>query len=140
VSRRVAPLIVAATLSSVAVAAVILPSAPAFATISGPHTLTVSCNGTYIATGVKVNHKTTGTFKITQNSSAPTSSTVTWAVSDAGNSLSTKVVSDGTTATWTSVLPSGYTVKAYRNGKANCNGILPGDGNYTWNYKVEYNG
>lgn len=110
------------------------------ATIRGPQTLTVSCDGWSIATGVRVVFGSNGTYKITQNSTNPTSQSVTWAVSDNGNSLGTQIVSNGGTVSWSSVLKSGYTTKVYRNGAANCNGIGFGHGNYAWDYTVTYPG
>lgn len=68
------------------------------------------------------------------------SNTNTWAVSDQGNSLSVKTVSDGTSVSWTNVIKSGYTTKAYKTQAANCNGIGFGHGNYDWNYTVRYPG
>ena len=41
-------------------------------------------------------------------------------------------------ATWSGVLPSTYTAKMLRSTSANCNGILPGKGNYSLTYTVYY--
>jgi hypothetical protein len=118
----------------------VVAAAPVAAATKGPQTTDVSCDGVTIKSGVSVSHVRTGTLSIKQNSTSPTSSTKTWAVSANGNSLSTKTVSNGGTASWTSVLPSTYTVRAFRSTNANCNGILPGAGNYSWNYTVTYQG
>lgn len=119
---------------------------PAGAATRGPQVLTVSCDGVTISTGVRVVFGSNGTYKIRQNSTNPSvvdgipSNTNTWAVSDQGNSLSVKTVSDGTTVSWTNVIKSGYTTKAYKTQAANCNGIGFGHGNYDWNYTVTYPG
>ncbi len=112
--------------------------APAGAASSTQAT-SVSCDGVTIKTGITVTHDPSGTFKIRQNSSSPKSSTKTWARSSNGNDLSVKTVGDNGTATWTGVLASNYTIKAFRSGSANCNGWWPGHGNYTWNYTVIHN-
>jgi hypothetical protein len=131
-----------ATKAAVALTAVgvFVVADPAFATIKGPQTTTVSCNAVTIKTGVKVNHRLRGTFSIKQVRTSPTSRTKTWAVSATGNSLSAKTIGNGGTAKWTQVLPSRYTVKALRAAKSNCNGVLPGHGNYNWTYTVTYRG
>jgi hypothetical protein len=110
------------------------------ATISGPHSLTVSCNSTKPKTGVKVVQRNTGTFKVRQNSSTHSSKSVVWAVSSAGNSLPTRTISTGQTATWTNVLHTTYTIHVHRSGTLDCNGLGLQDGNYNWNYTVTYNG
>lgn len=111
---------------------------PAYAPTS-TNNMAVACDGTTIKTGVTVAHDPSGTFKIKQNSANPASSTWVSARSANGNDLSFKFVSNGLTATWTSVIANSYTVRAYRSGSYQCNGILPGYGNYTLNYTVTYN-
>lgn len=111
---------------------------PALA-LTSTNNMAVACDGVTIKSGVTVFHDPSGTFKIKQNSATPTSSTYVFARSDNGNDLSHKLVSNGTEAVWTSVIANNYTVKAYRNGGYQCNGILPGWGNYTLNYTVTYN-
>lgn len=111
---------------------------PCRAANKGPQTLTVSCDGVTIKSGVSVNQGSTGAYKITQNSTSPTSNSKTWAVSAQGNSLPTKTVGNGGTVSWSSVLPSTYTTKVFRSGAANCNGVGLGHGNYAWNYTVIY--
>jgi plastocyanin len=138
------PLLVLSGLAAALVA--VISMLPAGATTKGPQVLTVSCDGVSIATGVRVVFGSNGTYKIRQNSTNPSvvdgipSDTRTWAVSDNGNSLSVKTVSDGTTVSWTNVIKSGYTTKAYKAQAANCNGIGFGHGNYDWNYTVTYPG
>lgn len=105
---------------------------------STTQTTSVSCDGVTIKSGVTVHHDPSGTFKIKQNSTSPTSSTKTYARSSNGNDLSIKTISDGQTATWTGVIANDYTVKAFRSTASNCNGWLPGHGNYSWNYTVTY--
>jgi hypothetical protein len=128
------------TLSIGFVGVIILAGGNALATIRGPLDLTVSCDGITIQTGTTVNQNTTGNYKVRQNTTSPTSSSHVWAVSAQGNSLPHQTISNGDTAIWSSVLPSSYTTKVYRNGAANCNGIGFGHGNYTWNYTVTYQG
>jgi len=89
--------------------------------------------------GITVTHSY-GTFKITQNSTSPTSSTKTWARSQNMNDLPIRTISNGGTASWSSVLTGTYTVKALRSTASNCNGAWPGHGNYSWNYTVTFNG
>lgn len=89
---------------------------------------------------MSVSHRSSGAFSIKQNSSNPKSSTKVTARSSNGNDLPLKTIGNGSTASWTSVLPSTYTVRAMRSGSSNCNGFLPGHGNYTWNYTVTYRG
>lgn len=135
------PLVVLVALASLVALALVVPAGAA---IRGPQTLTVSCDGVTISTGVRVVFGSNGTYKIRQNSTNPSvvdgipSNTNTWAVSDQLNSLSVKTVSDGTTVSWTNVIKSGYTTKAYKTRAANCNGIGFGHGNYDWNYTVTY--
>lgn len=123
----------------VAMLALVMSSVPAWADhqIHGPQSTEVSCDGVTIKTGITVNQGSTGGFRIVQNSSDPDSSTRTWAVSGQGNSLPVKTANEGSPAIWTSVLSGNYTVKAFRNGQSNCNGIGFGDGNYVWNYTVK---
>jgi len=111
---------------------------PAYAPTS-TNTMTVSCDGVTIKEGVVVTHDPAGTFKIKQNSTVPTSSSWVTARSEFNNELGFKLVSDGTTQTWTGVKVGTYTVRAHRSGSSNCNGWLPGHGNYTLNYTVTYN-
>lgn len=129
-----------ATALAVAGSFLALAAIPANATIRGPQTTTVSCNDTILKTAVTVAQNHTGKFQIKQNSSSPNSTTVVWAVSATGHSLPARTIGNGQTATWTSVLPSHYTVHAHRKTSSNCNGFLPGDGNYNWTYTVNYQG
>src|SRR5581483_7089 len=94
------PLLVLVGLASLATLAGVVPASAA---TRGPQVLTVSCDGVTISTGVRVVFGSNGTYKVRQNSTNPSivdgipSNTNTWAVSDNGNSLSVKTVSDGTT-------------------------------------------
>jgi len=116
----------------------LLFATPAFAPTS-TNNMAVACDGVTIKSGVTVAHDPSGTFKIKQNSADPASSTWVSGRSANGNDLSFQLVSNGVTATWTSVIANNYTVRAYRNGGFQCNGGLPGWGNYTLNYTVTYN-
>jgi len=96
--------------------------------------MAVACDGVTIKSGASRSHNG-GTLTIKQNSAELGSSTYVSARSGNGYDLSFKLVHDGTTATWTGVIAnSSYTVRAYRDGSYQCNGILPGYGNYTLNY------
>lgn len=99
----------------------------------------VSCDGVTIKYGVTVNHHPGGTFRITQNSTNPTSVSRTWATSAYDNDLPIRNIANLETATWTNVIASNYTVKVFRDGSSNCNGWRPGLGNYWWNYTVDFN-
>jgi hypothetical protein len=135
VRRRIVwPAMVLAFGGSLLVAAAL----PANATIKGPQQLTVSCNSTIPKAGVAVTQAHTSTFKIKQNSSSPAGTSTVWAVTSTGHSLPTRRISNGQTATWTSVLPGRYTVHVHRTTSQNCNGVLLGDGNYQWGYTVTY--
>lgn len=120
-----------ATLSGVALAL------PASATIRTQST-EISCDAVTIKNGISVTHYG-GNYSIKQNSTAPRSTTKVWATSQNGNDLPMRMAIDGETKTW-SALAGSYTVKALRAAEANCNGVLPGHGNYTWNYTVTFNG
>lgn len=122
----------------VAAGLTVVVAAPALALTKGPQSTDVSCDAVTVKLGVAVSHGSTGRFKITQNSSTESSSTRAWARSSNGNDLNSKVISSGQTAVWDSVLPSTYTTRFLRSSSANCNGILPGNGNYTLNYTVTY--
>ncbi len=100
----------------------------------------VSCDGTTVKVGATVVQRYTGNLAIKQNFSSPSSQTNVTARSSNGNDLGAKTIGTGGTATWTGVLPSSYTVRAHRSGASQCNGILPGYGNYTWGYTVTYAG
>jgi hypothetical protein len=113
--------------------AMTLFATPAYAP-SNTYNMAVACDGVTIKSGATQAHNG-GTVKIKQNSTNPVSSTWVSARSSFGNDLTFKKVSDGTEATWTSVIAnSGYTVRAYRHGYLDCNGFWPGSGNYTLNY------
>jgi hypothetical protein len=122
----------------VAIGLSVVVAAPAVAATKGPQSTDVSCDAVTVKLGVSVSHGSTGRFKITQNAATEGSSTRAWARSSNGNDLNSKVISTGETAVWDSVLPSTYTTRFLRSSSANCNGILPGNGNYTLNYTVTY--
>lgn len=127
-----------ATVLAIAGSFLVLAILPADATIRGPQNLTVSCNATITKTGVTVTQAHTDPFKVKQNSSSPTSMSTVWAVNSSGHSLPVRRITNGQTATWTSVQPGRYTVHVHRTVSRNCNGIGFGDGNYNWNYTVTY--
>jgi hypothetical protein len=107
------------------------------ATVS--HSLTVSCNSKIVTSGVTVTQGKKGTFKVKQNSSSPVEVTSVWARDQKGHTLPRKIVNNGGTAKWTSVLPGKYTIRATIAATQDCNGIISfGDGNYKWKYTVTY--
>ena len=112
----------------------------ASASTKGPESTDVSCDGVTVKAGVSVAQRVSGGFSIKQNSSSPSSSTIVTARSSNGNDLPNKTIGTGSTASWSGVLASTYTVRALRSGASNCNGVLPGHGNYSWNYTVTYAG
>lgn len=130
----------AAVVACISTGIFVIGAIPAEAATVGPQTLTVSCNPANIATGVTVDQGATGDFKVKQNSSTPPESTRVWARDQEGNTLPSKTITDGETATWTSVLPAHYTIRAVISSAVNCNGIGIGDGNYTWKYTVTFTG
>lgn len=99
----------------------------------------VSCDGNTIKTAGTIDHYNSqipwaAGINVTQNSATTQSSTTkVFLRGPSGNDTSTKSLSNGTSASWTGVIAAVYSVKAYRSGAANCNGSLPGHGNYTWN-------
>lgn len=116
---------------------------PAAATTKGPQSTSVSCDAVTVKSGVAVVAKSSGAFKIKFNAAADGSGdNATWftARSAQGNDLSQQARVVGETASWSSVIPSTYTTRMLRRFGANCNGALPGDGNYTVNYTVTYQG
>ena len=64
------PLLVLVALTSLATLALVVPAGAA---IRGPQTLTVSCEGVTISTGVRAVFGSNGTYKIRQNSTTPPS-------------------------------------------------------------------
>jgi len=118
----------------------ILAGGVASARNSGTQNLTVSCDGTTVKSGYVITQSTTGGFSIKQISTNPTSPSATWARSSQGNNLPVKYVTNGATASWSSVLPSNYTTRVRRDGSYNCNGIGFGYGNYNWTYIVTATG
>jgi len=102
---------------------------------SGSRTTDVSCDSTIIKDDIVVTHSAVGTMSIKQTATSPFSiSFVTYRSTFSGNQLAWKSVSNGGTASWTSVLPASYQVRAHRDATTDCNGILFGEGNYSWSY------
>ena len=108
------------------------------ATVS--QTLPVSCNSGNIATGVTVTQASLGSFKVKQNSSSPAEATRVWARDAQGNTLPSKTITDGETATWTGVLPAKYTIRAVISSASSLDCQGSGNSNYSWNYTVNYTG
>jgi hypothetical protein len=130
----------AAAVACISTGIFVIGTIPAEAATVGPQSITVSCNPANIATGPTVVQSSTGDFKVKQDSSSPVEATRVWARDQEGNTLKSKTITDGETATWTSVLPAQYTVRAVISSAQNCNGIGIGDGNYTWKFTVTFTG
>lgn len=98
----------------------------------------VSCDGNTIKSVGYIDHYNSqipraAGIAVTQESATTNSSTTkVFLRGPSGNDTSTKSLSNGTSASWTGVIAATYLVKAYRSAAANCNGALPGNGNYTW--------
>lgn len=120
---------------------VLAAALPAAAATKGPQATDVSCDAVTVKSGVQVTPTSSGAFKIKFNSAASGSGdNATWftARSAQGNDLSQQARVVGETASWSGVIPSTYTTRMQRRFAANCNGALPGNGNYTVNYTVTY--
>lgn len=101
--------------------------------------MTVSCDSNLLGSGMTVSHEPTGTFKIRNISSGNHDTRVTARSQSTGNDLQTQIASQGERVSWTGVLAGSYTIKArISGGSQNCNGALPGHGNYVLNYGVTY--
>ena len=112
---------------------------PASAVWTGVKETTVSCDAVTVKVGITVDHPVDGLFQVFQNFSDPTSSTWVWGYNSRTQAnLVMKSMSTGGFATWTDAKFGTYTVKFLRTVSANCNGWLPGHGNYTLKYQVGY--
>lgn len=133
---------IAAT-SLTAGAVLILGVPSAWPTTKGPQSTDVSCDSTTVKVGVSVTMGSNGTYKITYNSdSGGVGNNDTWwtARSANGNDLPAKASVPGEVRIWNPVIKSTYTTRIVRRYESNCNGILPGHGNYSVNYTVNYPG
>lgn len=61
-----------------------------------------------------------------------------WGVSSSGNQLPHKAPATNGTASWTGTLPSTYEWWAQAVNTTNCNGALPGNGNTTLKYTLQW--
>lgn len=120
-------------IAAIVVAIAMIPPTSVASAATTSQTITVSCDATIVKVGPTLRHNG-GTISITQHTTSPTSSTVTWARSSNGNDLQGKTVSNGQTASWTGVVANDYTLRARRTSSTNCNGAFPGNGNYNWNF------
>ena len=97
----------------------------------------IDCNATSVKTGVSIVQGHTGVFKIKQNSATDNRRTDWTARSPSGNDLGYKHTSTGETVSWSSVLPSTYTVRARKYVPSDCSPSNPfSDGSYDVNYTV----
>lgn len=112
----------------------------AHAAWSGNFTTSVSCDGVTSKTGISVAHQG-GTIGFKQVTTSPTSGSRAQMVrSSDRRQTSQKNLSNGTHATWGSQ-PSGlWYPRMLRTGAYNCNGVLPGHGNYSLTYNISYTG
>lgn len=101
-------------------------------------TTTISCTASSYEHVDDVYHASTSAMTFWADDANPASTTYVTAQSSSGNWLPTKSVAEGSYAAWSAVLPSTYDFYAKRTTQANCNGALPGDGNYTLKYTIVY--
>lgn len=107
---------------------------------TGSGSFAATCNPSsypFATNGLAYQHASKGTLKIKQTGPSALASSVK-AVSQNGNSLSVKTISNGGTAEWPDVLAGQYKVHARLSADHNCNGALPGHGNYTFKYTITY--
>lgn len=103
----------------------------------------VSCDGNTIKNAGSIDHYNSqipwanGINATQHNATTNSSTTKVFLRSPSGNDTSTKSLSNGSSASWTNVQAAVYSVMAYRGSAANCNGALPGHGNYTWSSTIE---
>lgn len=113
-------------------------TAPAYAS-SATGSFTASCNPTINTTnGTIFTHAATGAMSVKQTASNPTITSTVNLISQNGNTVGAKNIGDGSTATWSSVLTGQYRIQAKSASSVNCNGILPGNGNYNFSYNITY--
>jgi hypothetical protein len=115
--------------------AVVAVGVPADATTTNG-TAAVSCSsGTWA--GIKtVTHATTGAMTFWSNSTSPASTTNVKAQSGQGNWLNTRAVVTGSYGSWSGVVAETYDFYATRSVSFNCNGSLPGNGNFSLNFSI----
>jgi hypothetical protein len=127
----------------------IAAAAVALTVASGGAALAVTSTGSFSATCDPANyghatdnrsyqHASQGTLSIRQTGSSPRVTSNVYATSQNGNSLTGRNIGDGETASWSNVRAGQYRVFARSSSTVNCNGILPGQGNYTFQYSITY--
>jgi hypothetical protein len=118
-------------------------SAPAAFVWSASFSTAVRCDGATIKNAKRFHHFKEPSWKenrvhIDQTGATPASSARVFLRSSQGNDTGTQVVSTWRSVTWDPVLYDHYYIMAYRSAAANCNGALPGHGNYTWDATVRW--
>ena len=128
-----------ATVCAVLAISVAMAAPASAATGSGSFDATCDpSNYGYASDGKTYQHNAYGTISVKQTGSNPTLSSSVKVTSQNGNSTSVKTVSDGGTVSWTNVLTGQYKVEAKSSSTSNCNGWLPGNGNYKFSYTITY--
>lgn len=100
---------------------------------------TVSCDPAIVKADFRrVDGHAYGNMWFNQDSVTQGSNNWVRARKDGGGTLAWKLASPGSSAQWTGVSAGNYYWSTKRSAKKDCNGVLPGDGNYTLNYTVGY--
>ncbi|WP_431836138.1 hypothetical protein [Cellulomonas sp. Y8] len=128
-----------AAVVSVALVVGLIGTASGAAALHGADfSVAVSCDGNTIQTAGSVNHYNPDVpfgdgMSVTQKAqTTQTSTSRVFFRGPSGNDTVTKSVSNNTTATWDGIAAGVYKVMVYRSTASNCNGVLPGNGNYNW--------
>jgi len=126
----------------VSAAATLMVAGPAAASVTNSGSFAATCNPSsygYATDNVGYYHVTNlGTVSIKQKSSSPGSTSTVTAMSQNGKEFSAQNIGDNGVASWANVLTGTYHVEAKSSYDHNCNGVLPGDGNYTFGYEITY--
>lgn len=110
----------------------VVPAAAASDTI----TEDVSCDSTIVDNSLKF-YMNSGTATIKQTSSKKVSTSYyRLRNTSSGNVTSWKAASDGGSVSYSSMKSGNYQVQIKRSSTTDCNGILPGKGNYSVTYNV----
>jgi hypothetical protein len=127
---------------AVSAAMTLMVAGPASASVTNSGSFAATCNPSsygYGTDNVGYAHVINlGSVLIKQKSSSPGSTSTVTAMSQNGKEFASQNIGDNQTASWSNVLAGTYHVEAKSSYDHNCNGILPGDGNYTFSYEITY--